>query len=87
MSIRDLSVAEQRQLDIKGGVLIQEVRRGGSAAQARIMPGDVIVQLNNTTIQNANQFVETVSTLKQGTIARVVIIRQGQRAIIGMRIQ
>ena len=87
VSIRDLSVAEQRQLDIKGGVLIQEVRHGGSAAQARIMPGDVIVQLNNTTIQNANQFVETVSTLKQGTIARVVIIRQGQRAIIGMRIQ
>lgn len=87
VSIRDLSVAEQRQLDIKGGVLIQEVRRGGSAAQARIMPGDVIVQLNNTTIQNANQFVETVSTLKQGTVARVVIIRQGQRAIIGMRIQ
>ena len=87
VSIRDLSVAEQRQLDIKGGVLIQEVRRGGSAAQARIMPGDVIVQLNNTAIQNANQFVETVSTLKQGTVARVVIIRQGQRAIIGMRIQ
>nr|WP_315276922.1 Do family serine endopeptidase [uncultured Acinetobacter sp.] len=87
VSIRDLSVAEQRQLDIKGGVLIQDVRRGGSAAQARIMPGDVIVQLNNTTIQNANQFVETVSTLKQGTVARVVIIRQGQRAIIGMRIQ
>ena len=87
VSIRDLSVAEQRQLDIKGGVLIQEVRRGGSAAHARIMPGDVIVQLNNTTIQNANQFVETVSTLKQGTVARVVIIRQGQRAIIGMRIQ
>ncbi|QTD58087.1 Do family serine endopeptidase [Acinetobacter towneri] len=87
VSIRDLTVAEQRQLDIKGGVLIQEVRRGGSAAQARIMPGDVVVQLNNTPIQNANQFVETVSTLKQGTIARVVIIRQGQRAIIGMRIQ
>lgn len=87
VSIRDLSVAEQRQLDIKGGVLIQEVRRGGSAAQARIMPGDVVVQLNNTPIQNANQFVETVSTLKKGSVARVVIIRQGQRAIIGMRIQ
>ncbi|MEX5380468.1 MULTISPECIES: Do family serine endopeptidase [Acinetobacter] len=87
VSIRDLTVAEQGQLDIKGGVLIQEVRRGGSAAQARIMPGDVVVQLNNTPIQNANQFVETVSTLKKGSVARVVIIRQGQRAIIGMRIQ
>ena len=74
------------RLEVKGGVLIQDVRHGGLAATAGIMPGDVIVQLNNTEIKNAEQFVEAVSQLKKGSVARVTLIRQGNRAIVGMRI-
>ena len=87
MSIRNLTEAELSRLDVKGGVLIQDVLRDGIAAQAKILPGDVVTQLNNKTINNANDFVSAVSELKKGTIARVAIIREGQRAIVGMRIQ
>ena len=87
VSIRNLTEAELSRLDVKGGVLIQDVLRDGIAAQAKILPGDVVTQLNNKTINNANDFVSAVSELKKGTIARVAIIREGQRAIVGMRIQ
>ena len=86
VSIRDLSPAELASLEIKGGVVIQDVRPGGIAAQARIMPNDVITQINNQTVLNSNQFVQEVSELKKGSIARVTLIRQGQLAVVGMRI-
>ncbi|WP_411687016.1 Do family serine endopeptidase [Acinetobacter indicus] len=86
VAIRNLSAAEMRQLEIKGGVLIQEVRPGSIAAQSRILPGDVIVQLNNSPVTDSNSFVQAVSQLKKGSVARVTLIRQGQRAIVGMRI-
>jgi serine protease Do len=87
VSIRNLTEVELNRLEIKGGVLIQDVLRDGVAAQAKILPGDVVTQLNNKTINNANDFVSTVSELKKGTIVRVAFIRDGQRAIVGMRIQ
>lgn len=86
VAIRDLSPSELAQLNIKGGVLIQDVMRGGVASQARILPGDVITQLNNTTINNSKEFIKTVSGLKKESIVRVSLIREGQRAILGMRI-
>lgn len=86
VTIRELSPAEKERLEIKGGVVIQDVRRDGIAAQARIMPNDVVTQINGKAILNSNQFVEAVADLKKGSVARVGLIRQGQRAIVGMRI-
>ena len=87
VSIRDLNAAELKQLDTKGGVLIQDVRRGGIASQARILPGDVVTQINNKAIGNTKDFIAAVSDLKKNTVARMTIIREGQRAIVGMRIE
>ncbi|MGE8561012.1 MAG: Do family serine endopeptidase [Acinetobacter sp.] len=87
VSIRNLTAAEQSQLEIKGGILVQEVKRGGVAAQSRMIAGDIITQINNKKILNSNDFINSVSELKKGSIARVSIIRQDQRAILGMRIE
>ena len=87
VAIRALSEVEKSRLEVKGGVLIQDVTRGGLAAQSKILPGDVITQINSTPILNPNHFVEAVSELQKNTVARVAIIREGQRAMIGLRIQ
>ena len=87
VAIRNLSAAELSQLNVKGGVLIQDVNRGGAASQARMMPGDVVTRINNKVINNTNDFIQAVSELKKGQVARVGIIRQGTPAILGMRIQ
>ena len=87
VSIRALSDIEKSRLNIKGGVLIQDVVRGGLASQSNIQAGDVVTQVNNTKIDNPNDFVSAVSELKKNTVARVAIVREGQHAILGLRIQ
>lgn len=86
VTIRNLMPNEMSRLDIKGGVVIQDVRPGGIAAQARIIPNDIVTHINGKAVLNSNQFVEEVSELKTGNVARVTLVRQGQRVIVGMRI-
>lgn len=87
IAIRNLAPAELSQLNVKGGVLIQEVKRGGAAAQSGMAAGDVVTHINNKVIKDTNDFVQAASELKKGQVARVGIIRQGTPAILGMRIQ
>lgn len=87
VAIRGLNEVELSRLGIKGGVLVQDVTRGGLAAQSKMLPGDVITQINNKKVLNVNEFVEVVAELKNNTVARVAIIRSGQPIILGLRIQ
>lgn len=87
VAIRGLSAQEKNQLNIKGGVLIQDVVRGGLAAQSNIQPGDVVTQINGTKVNEPNDFITVVSELKKNSVARVAIIREGQHAMLGLRIQ
>ena len=87
IAIRNLAPAELSQLNVKGGVLIQEVKRGGAAAQSGMAAGDVVTHINNKVVKDTNDFVQAASELKKGQVARVGIIRQGTPAILGMRIQ
>lgn len=87
LSIRSLTDAEQTRLGVKGGVYIQEVKSGGLAAKARIMNGDIVTQVNGQPVGDSAEFATMMSKLKMGSVARISIIRQGLRAVIGMRVE
>ena len=87
VAIRNLNAAELARLELKGGIFIQDVQRGGVAAQARILPGDVITQVNGKAIQNTTDFANLIAELKPKSIVRVSLIREGQRAVVGMRLE
>ncbi|MBH2002403.1 MAG: Do family serine endopeptidase [Moraxellaceae bacterium] len=86
MSIRNLTPEEQAKLDVRGGILVQDVKRGGLASLSNIVAGDVILQVNGTAISNSQMFAKTVAALPKNSVARIAIIRQGQRAILGLRL-
>ena len=87
MNIRDLTEAEQSRLNVKGGALVREVKRGGLASLSNLVAGDVIVQVNSTPVANSQAFAKAIAGLPKNSVARIVIIRQGQRAIVGLRLQ
>ncbi|ENU85688.1 MULTISPECIES: Do family serine endopeptidase [Acinetobacter] len=87
MNIRDLTEAEQSRLNVNGGALVREVKRGGLASLSNLVAGDVIVQVNSTPVANSQAFAKAIAALPKNSVARIVIIRQGQRAIVGLRLQ
>ena len=87
MNIRDLTEAEQSRLNVNGGALVREVKRGGLASLSNLVAGDVIVQVNSTPVTNSQAFARAIAALPKNSVARIVIIRQGQRAIVGLRLQ
>ncbi|MFM6906090.1 MAG: Do family serine endopeptidase [Acinetobacter tjernbergiae] len=86
MSIRNLTPEEQAKLDVRGGILVQDVKRGSLASLSNIVAGDIILQVNGTVISNSQMFVKTMTALPKNSVARVAIIRQGQRVILGLRL-
>ncbi|MBI2277863.1 MAG: DegQ family serine endoprotease [Dechloromonas sp.] len=53
VAVRSLSPEEQRQAEVKGGALVQNVT--GPAARAGIQPGDIIVSVNGEAVKGAEQ--------------------------------
>lgn len=87
ITIRNLTDIEMKRYEVSHGVLIQDVQRGGVAAQARILPGDVIIQVNNKAVKNTTELSNAIADLKLNSVARIGLVRQGQRVVVGMRIE
>jgi serine protease Do len=78
LAVRPLSPEEQQQAGIHGGVVVEDV--AGPAARAGIQAGDVILSLNGTPVDNANQLRELVS--KSGKHVALLVQRQDTRIFV-----
>ena len=78
---------EQREAleNVKNGVVVQDVE-GGSAADAGIQPGDVILRIQNNVIRNTSDFDKIVKTLPVGKSVAVLIQRRGSPVFLALKI-
>lgn len=60
------------------GALVAQVNPGSPAEFAGLKAGDIIVQINNTKITQATQVKTTVSLLRVGSTAKIMIQRDGK---------
>ena len=60
--MRPLTPEEQRQADVQGGVLVQNVT--GPAARAGLQPGDVVLSVNGSPVQSVEQLRNLVKGAK-----------------------
>jgi serine protease Do len=79
--IRDLDpdLAESLGLKNTKGVVIVETLKDSAAEKAGIKPYDVVVEFNGEKVEEVSAFRSRVATLKPGTKAKIVVIRNGNR--------
>ena len=84
LGVSNLSAERQKELGVRGGVQVESAE--GVAAASGLRSGDVILQLNNVDVQNAQQFNDAVAKLdakrdvavlvRRADASRFVIIRR-----------
>lgn len=83
MSIEALTPQMSRRLQVpsgRGGVVVSDLDPRGAAAQAGVIPGDVLLAINGTPVSSADAAIKLLEAVTPGRIARVIIWRQGQGA-------
>jgi serine protease DegS/serine protease DegQ len=60
------------------GALIAGISHNSPAARAGLLPGDVLVAIDNKSVINAHGVLETVASLPPGQLVRATLIRNGK---------
>jgi len=68
-----------KALGIDGGVIVQDVTKGGPAEKAGLKAEDIVVALNGKPIKDGDDLVSRVSDMPSGTEATITLDRDGKR--------
>ena len=71
-------LAEEKNLPVLTGVLIDRVNEGGAADEAGLESGDVIIEINGVEIRNVSNLQEQVAINRPGDKVLVTYIREGK---------
>lgn len=86
LSVSDLTAEQKEALqNINGGVLVQDVTKG-AAKDAGIMRGDIILRLQNTVINDTDDFNKALKELGVGKSVAVLIQRRGSPIFLALKI-
>lgn len=79
--VDDVSAEDQErfQLADRNGALVVEVIRGGPAARAKVLTGDVVVELDGRVVRSPEQLRFRASLCPIGEDVPLVVMRGGQR--------
>jgi serine protease Do len=80
ISVQDVTedIAKSLKLSQRGGALISEVFKGDPAELAGLRPGDVIVEVNGTSIKDTHQLLIMIASFHVGDQVMVKVSRDGQ---------
>ena len=75
------------RLGVNGGVVVRKVVSGSAAADAGVVPGDVITLIGSSPISSQSSFDEVVAGLDSGSSVPVRLIRRGSPLFIGLKLK
>jgi len=72
------TLAQQFRLRDNKGVVVVRVESGSPASDARIRPGDMILEVNGTVVGTVKEYQEAIAKVKKDSVARFLIKRAGR---------
>jgi serine protease Do len=82
--LRELTPQQKKSLNGRNGLLVVESQ--APAAQAGIRRGDVILGLNNTEVQNLEQFNQLLASVAQGKTVALLVLRDGNTLYVPVKV-
>ena len=82
--VRELNDAHKRELQVKGGLLVEEVK--GAAARAELRPGDVILAINNVEVLSLQQLMEALKQVAKGKNVALLVRRDDVVFYVAIRL-
>lgn len=83
----DMSLKEEMNLTVSEGVFIDAVEKRSAAQFAGILPGDVIIEIDNQKIRNGDDLVELMKFKKVGDVLEVELIRNKRKKNISVQLR
>ncbi len=88
VAVQDLTpeLAESFKLGNVEGVLISEVVRGSPADKAGVKPGDILTTVDDKTLTDSDNMLETVSALTPGKTVPLKLLRNQSEIVLHVKI-
>jgi serine protease Do len=90
ITINALTPALRQQLSLpagQNGAVVTQVDPGSAADLARVLPGDIITEVNDKPTPTVNDVSAALDAVAQGRSARIKILRRGQETLAIVRKQ
>jgi serine protease Do len=80
-------LADELRAPSSDGVVVNEMSRESAAYRNGLEPGDIILSVNGTTINDPSQFVRLIADSTIGSTAQIQILREGRRSTLKIPIE
>jgi serine protease Do len=71
MQLRNLTDDQKSQLELDGGALVANVEQFSPASEARIVPGDVIIEVEGKKVKSVSDFYKKIKKYKPGDVIKL----------------
>jgi len=76
------ALAREYELKTSKGLVVEDVERGGQAAENGLKPGDVILAVNRTEVDSVEQFRRILAGRRAGSMVLLLINRDGDEVYL-----
>ncbi len=83
----DENLAAYFKVEPRSGVLVLEVNEDSPAAKAGLRSGDVITKVDNETVRDAEDLIESLQDYEEGDEVKIEYVRQGKRETTAITIE
>ncbi len=85
--VLDEGLSKEQGLDIKEGLLVENVGEGSAAQYAGILPNDVLVEIDGKQLKTFNDLKEKIDLAKVGDSVELKVYRKGKYIDVPVRLK